>query len=428
MKTIKINYAPQNYQLSIHNSNSRFRVVVVGRRGGKTVLSINEMIKRSIQKPGLYWFVAPSYKQAKNIAWVILKKLLKVDTDWKFNESELSAEHPYIKTRIELKGADNEDSLRGVGLQGVVLDECATMKANVWPEIIRPMLLDSNGWALFIGTPKGKNWFWDIAMSKGDDWQMWQHPTSVNKYIDQKELEQLKSEMPERLYQQEIEAKFLDDDSSVFRKIAQCAVGEFKEPVLGRRYVIGADLAKHEDWTVLSVIDSNTLELVAFERFNQISWPDQKLKILELAHRYNNALVLLDSTGVGDAIYDDLQNSRVAVEGFKFTNESKRQLIEKLVISIEQRFIIFPRIPILIDELQRFSYELTAEGKFRYNAPEGFHDDCVISLALANWAVRSEHYPVRQLQKLATEDPIDRQGQGERVDYEYQFQENISGY
>lgn len=404
-------------------------MVVIGRRGGKTVLSINEIIKKAVSKPGLYWFVAPSYKQAKNIGWTILKNLLKVDKDWKFNESELSAEHPFINTKIELKGADNEDSLRGVGLSGVVLDECATMKQNVWPEIIRPMLLDSGGWALFIGTPKGKNWFFDIATKEDQDWKLWTYPTSVNSYISKEELNNLKKEMPERLYKQEIEAKFLDDDASVFRKISQCSVGELKEPITGHRYVMGVDLAKHEDWTVLTVIDQSTMEVVAFERFNNINWTEQKFRIQEMSNKYNHALCWVDSTGVGDAIYDDLHNYGVPVESYKFTSESKRNLIEKLVISIEQRFILFPRIQILIEELQRFSYEITSEGRIRYNAPDGFHDDCVISLALANWGVRLEHYPTKQIiNRQENELPVDRQGHGELVTKEIEYQYNFSGY
>lgn len=391
-------------------------------------MAINEIIKRAIETPGLYWYVAPSYKQVKAIAWNILKKMLAADPSWTFNQVELRADHP-CGTRIELKGADNEDSLRGVGVNGVVLDECATMKMNVWPEIIRPMLADTGGWALFIGTPRGKNWFFDLWIKQDPDWHSWHYPTSVNQYIPKKEIEDAKRDMPEKVFRQEFLAEFIDDDMGVFRGVRLCTVGELKAPILGRFYVMGVDLAKHEDFTVLTVLDALTREVVAFERFQDISWPEQKERIQKLAALYNNAMIIQDTTGVGDPIYDDLLNANVSIQGFKFTNESKRQLIEKLSLSIEQRLITFPKIDVLIDELKAYEYQLTSEGRVKFGAPDGKHDDCVISLALANWGIRHELYATRVLQERMDQPvELDRQGRGIPV-YEFEEkEESYSGY
>lgn len=337
---------------------------------------------------------------------------MKVDSLWKFNEAELSAFHPAIKTTIELKGADNEDSLRGVGLDGVGLDECAMIKANVWPEIIRPMLADRNGFAVFISTPKGRNWFYDIFTRKDDNWQSWAYPTSVNKYIAQEEINEAKKDMSERLFKQEFMAEFLDDDTGVFKGIRRCVVGELKSPILGRFYVIGVDLAKTEDFTVLTVIDSVTREVVAIERFQDVMWNIQKLRIQDLAFKYNNAYCLIDSTGVGDPIYEDLSISGISCEGYKFTNESKMQLIEQLAITIEQRQITFPNIDYLVDELRNYEYSITNEGRIKYGAPMGKHDDCVISLALAVWAIRGQLREAQATSRFIEETPKDRQGSG----------------
>jgi hypothetical protein len=419
-RTIEIPYAPQVYQKEIHYSPSRFKVVVVGRRGGKTEVLINEEIKQSVEDPGLHWIVAPTYRQVKSICWVRLKSLLKVDSDWKFNESELSAEHPKIGTRIELKGADNEESLKGVGLRSAGLDECALLKPNLWPEVIRPMLADTQGQAMFISTPKGRNWFYDLYMkgvNQEKDWQSWTHPTSINKYIQADEIAQMKLDMSERLFRQEIMAEFLDEETGVFRNVRQCIVGELKAPIEGRFYVLGADLAKTQDFTVLTVVDSVTREVVAHERFRDISWNEQKLRIQQLAKKYNNALVIIDSTGVGDPITEDLQHSNVSLyyegdkPGYKFTNESKVRLVEQLQLSIEQRLITFPRIEALISELNEYEYTISAGGKIIYNAPEGKHDDCVISLGLANWGIRHYIHSAQVIQQQERE-VIDRQGQG----------------
>lgn len=384
---------------------------------------MQEEVKRSIQDPGLHWIIAPSYRQVKAICWRRLKFILRVDPDWQYNEQELSAEHPKIGTRLELKGADNEDSLRGSGLKSAGLDECANMKSNVWPEIIRPMLADSRGPAIFISTPKAKNWFYDLYMkglNKEKDWGSWRYPTAVNQYINADEIAQMKKDMSERLYRQEILAEFLEDEAGVFQGIRSCMVGSYQAPVVGRFYVMGVDLGKAEDFSVLIVMDALTREVVAFERFNEIRWTEQKLRIQRLAHRYNNALVVIDSTGIGDPIAEDLQNANISLyyegekPGYKFTNDSKLRLIEQLVLAIEQRLITFPNEEVLVEELRQFTYEFTNNGRILYSAPEGKHDDCVISLALANWGIRTSLHSAQILQQQEKE-AIDKVGRGEPV-------------
>lgn len=420
---IEIDYSPQSYQSEIHENPTRYRVVVIGRRGGKTEFLLQEEVKLAIKNPGLHWIVAPSYRQVKAICWRRLKSILRVDMEWKYNEQELSAEHLKIGTRIELKGADNEDSLRGPGLKSAGFDECAIMKPNVWPEIIRPMLADSRGPATFISTPKAKNWFYDLYMkglNKEKDWQGWQYPTSINQYILKEEIEQMKKDMSERLFRQEVLAEFLEDEAGVFQGVRSCIVGSLQEPIVGRFYVMGGDLARTEDFSVLVVIDAITREVVAFERFADIRWTEQKLRIQRLAHKYNNALCVIDASGVGDPIVEDLQNANISLyyegdkPGYKFTNESKMKLIEQLVIAIEQRLITFPNIEVLIEELKQFSYSISQGGRIIYSAPEGKHDDCVIALALANWGIRTYLHSAQVLQDSEKE-IRDKQGQGELI-------------
>lgn len=393
-KAIEIDYEPQGYQSAIHESKARYKVVVIGRRGGKTLMAINELIRAAVEDPGPYWFISPTYRQSKQIAWQRLQHLLRPDDDWQFNKFDLSVSHPSIDTRIELKGAENEDSLRGVGIKGLVMDECAIMKKNLWPEILRPMLADSGGWAMFIGTPKGRNWFYDLFSHSGDVWECWRYPTSVNKYIPPEEIENMRRDMPERLFRQEIMAEFLEDESGVFRKIRQCIAGELEgEAKYGARYVMGVDLAKEHDFTVICVMNVFTRHLAHFERFNNIDWTEQKERIQRAANLFNNALCVVDATGVGDPIVEDLMNGGVSVLPFKFNQESKRELVERLTVAIEQRLLTFPNIPTLIEELERFSYEITDRGQIFYGAPEGFFDDCVIGLGLALWGMRTELYP-----------------------------------
>lgn len=427
---MRLHYVPQTYQKEIHESGKRFKVVIIGRRGGKTELAVRETIRAAVTKPGLYWIVAPSYRQVKSIVWTRLKQILRVDEYWKFNEQELYAEHTILNTRIELRGADNEDSLRGVGLDGVVMDECSTISANVWPEIIRPMLADRNGWALFISTPKGRNWLFDIFTKCDKDWKSWQYPTSVNKYIKQQEIDAMKADMSERLFKQEVKAEFLDDDTGVFKRVRLCNVGELFNPLSGRFYVMGVDLAKTHDFSVLTVIDSVTRNVVAFERFQDISWAEQQIKIQELALKYNNALCYIDSTGVGDPIYEALRDAGVSVDGYKFTNESKCKLVDNLAIAIEQRQITWPReLEVLTQELLDFEYDITRHGNITYGAPDGKFDDCVISLALATWGIRHNLKEAAVVeQSLQDIEPIDKQGKGTPYDQQRTEEFEFTGY
>jgi PBSX family phage terminase large subunit len=187
-------------------------VLVTGRRWGKTTLAVNHLAAAALLYPGAYYYVAPYYHQAKTIAWKMFLKYIPKELIKKTNETALSL---LLTTGSEicLKGADNPDSLRGVGLNMVVLDEYSQMKEEVWQEIIRPMLADTGGKALFIGTPKGKNQFWELwrkGQKEEEGFKSWSYPTSDNPVIDPQEIADAKSSLNERYFRQEWEASFED--------------------------------------------------------------------------------------------------------------------------------------------------------------------------------------------------------------------------
>ena len=147
---------------------------------------------------------------------------------------------------------------------------------------------------------------------------------------------------------------------------------------------MSVDLAKHQDFTVCYIADQNTKTVVYQDRFNQIDWGFQKTRILNLYQKYECKEAIIDSTGVGDAIFDDLQRAGMNVRSFKFTGTTKNPLIQNLSVAIDNQAISFYPFPELISELEIFGYEVSKMGAIRYNAPDGYHDDCVISLALIN--------------------------------------------
>jgi len=208
---IKLLYRPRKVFVDFHRRKERWGVVVVHRRCGKTVACINELIVKALlesKKDGRYAYVAPYYSQAKNIAWDYLLRFSK-PVMAKANQSELWVEL-INGARIRLFGADNADSLRGLYLDGIVLDEYADMRPRIWGEIIRPLLADRLGWAVFIGTPKGHNAFWDVYSNalQSPDWYAKTLRASKTGLLPPEELADAAKSMTQDQYLQEFECDF----------------------------------------------------------------------------------------------------------------------------------------------------------------------------------------------------------------------------
>ena len=236
-KRVVIPYKPHWGQVLLHNDTHRYKVIVCGRRWGKTIYAANKIIKSAVENPGLYWYIAPTYKQAKLIAWEIFKKYAVQELLLcKPNEAELKITLVNGAV-IMLMGADNPDSLRGVGLKGVVLDEFADIKREVWTKIVRPMLADYKGWADFTGTPKGKNnhlyehfikdiQFFDkdyrtpenVEIEVDANFKSFTFRTLDNPYIDPLEVETARNELAPQYFRQEWEASFEDYTGIIYKE------------------------------------------------------------------------------------------------------------------------------------------------------------------------------------------------------------------
>lgn len=207
---VEIPYKPRQWQKEVHSATCRFKVIVAHRRSGKTTMCINELIKQALTNPGTrFFYIAPTYRQAKVIAWEELKRFAPMPYVNKLNETELLVRF-FNGSVIELKGADNPDSLRGVGLNGVVFDEYSQQPSNIYTEIIRPALADKEGWAIWIGTPKGKNIFYEVfeEANNKDNWQRWLLKASETNIISPTELASARADMDENEYNQEFECSF----------------------------------------------------------------------------------------------------------------------------------------------------------------------------------------------------------------------------
>jgi len=211
-KVITIPYQPREHQLAIHQAvdTHRFSVAVCHRRFGKTVAAINHLLKAALQcdrESPRYAYIAPTYTQAKRVAWDYLLKYTE-PLERKANIAELRVD--FWDRRISLYGADNPDSLRGIYLDGVVLDEVGDMNPKVWNEIIRPALADRQGWAMFIGTPKGANHFKDLRdrAESEPNWALLEFRASDTGIVPKEELDAARKEMGDDKYNQEFECSF----------------------------------------------------------------------------------------------------------------------------------------------------------------------------------------------------------------------------
>jgi len=214
MPEVVIPYKLRRLQRFLHNQipKHRFNVIVAHRRSGKTVLCINHLIRAALTNPQpnpRYAFIAPTFKQGKSTAWDYIKNYSRNIPYIKFNESELRCDFPN-GSRITILGAENDQALRGIFLDGCVFDETQNISPVLFPEIIRPSLADRKGWCIFIGTPKGQNYFYKLHKQalEEEDWWTATYKASQTKVLDDKELSAAQRVMSKDLYEQEFECSF----------------------------------------------------------------------------------------------------------------------------------------------------------------------------------------------------------------------------
>jgi hypothetical protein len=294
---------------------------------------------------------------------------------------------------LAIRSTHSADNLRGAGLDLAVLDEAAFMAASVWPEVVRPMLLERQGKALFLSSPNGRNWFWELYTLGLDpeesDWQSFHFTSYDNPLILPAELDAIHRQTPERVWQQEYLAQFSDSAGQVFRGIHEAATAPTgSRPDAGTCYYAGVDWARDGDYTVVTVIDSDRRAVVTVDRFNQINWSLQRGRLKAVYDRWQPRVIWAESNSIGSVNIEALQAEGLPVRAFATTAKSKGPLIEDLALAIERRDLALLPDETLLHELAAYTMERLPGGSYRYSAPPGQHDDTVISLALAWYGVR----------------------------------------
>lgn len=389
MPQLKRDWVPHPAQSAIMGDPHRFRVVAAGRRFGKTKMSRGIAVERGFQNPGEYiWYVAPSHGDAFELGF---EAMLESIPD-ALIEDTMRSVPPSITltngTKYSFRSADGK--LRGRGLDLIVVDEAGEIPNRAWKEDLRPSLSDTGGDAVFIGTPKGRNWFFE-SFQRGsdgtfDEWASFQHSTYDNPHIPDSEIEAARAELPERVFKQEYLAIFLEDEGAVFGNVDDRNTRPYAiDDVRGQSpYSIGVDLARADNYTVAVAVDQDGM-VVDFGRWRGGSWAKMGRKLKTFFRDNTPATARMDATR-DNKIIEDLQAEvpEVTIEPVTFNASNKADLIENLAARLETEDIVFSGdLTTLTAELTAFEYDTTDAGNIRYGAPDGYNDDCVDALALA---------------------------------------------
>lgn len=338
-------------------------------------------------EPGVCYYVLPTYRQAKQVVWdALINDHIPPEIYEKKNDSELAI---YYKNGViqRFVGSEDPDKHRGTNPFDVVFDEYAEQTAAIWEAIFQPVLMENGGTATFVFTPKGKNHAWKLLQMAKDNplWFVSEKGVKDTSVFGKEELAEIQRNTPSALFAQEYEIAFNEAAGAFFRRITNNLYDkEQQQPEYGD-FQLGVDLAKYQDFTVITPFNLNTFRAYPQDRFNQIDWNLQKARIEATALRYK-ARVKIDATGVGDPVVEDLKSRGLNItdeDAIKFTEVTRMNLLNNLAMLLEQDKIQIPNDQGLIDELESFQYSLSPLGKIKVGAPESMHDDRVMSLALA---------------------------------------------
>lgn len=379
------------------DTTTKYVVGCFGRQAGKSFTGMNLILKWALENNGseLMW-VSPVYSQAKKVFTELVNSIVGTGLTKSINKSDLEVRFINGST-LYFRSGEREDTLRGYTLDFLVIDEAAYIKDPVWREVLRPTVLVRGKKVLFISTPKGKNWFYEIAQrGLSDDYKQYKtfYATSYDSpFITKEELEEAKLSLPEAIFRQEILAEFIDDGGEVFGNLKLTTImSSYPKQETSEKYYFGLDFGRQNDYTVLTILNSNG-EMVDFYRERQKSWDIIISEVLVKLRKWR-PVGFAEVNSIGDVLYENLRKQFPSVQPFVTSNDSKQNLIEELIMAMNETKLKLPTPELNADlykELSVFTYEYSPkQRRVKYGSPNGFHDDCVISLALAYHSLKKK--------------------------------------
>jgi phage FluMu gp28-like protein len=402
MKVINVDgFTPHEKQKEIIDlcldDQYKYIVCCTGRQFGKSFMGINILLKWALEdNNSISMFVSPIYAQAKKVFSEMVNAIAGSGLTTEINKSELHIK--FINgSIIYFRSGEREDSLRGYTLNYLIIDEAAYIKDEVWSTVLRPTTLVKGKKVLFLSTPKGRNWFYQIAM-RGYGEEFTQYVTYKassfdTPFISEEELMEAKLSLPENIYKQEILAEFIDDGGEVFQNLKKVSVlSKYPSHNSNEKYYAGLDFGRQNDYTVLTILDSEG-NLVDFYRERQKSWDIIISEVVSKLRQYKPQ-IFAEVNSIGDVLFENIRKQYSGIQPFVTSNDSKQNIIEDLIMVLNEEKLKLPTEDLNFDlyrEMSQFTYEYSPRTrKVRYTAPNGLHDDCVISLALANHALKKK--------------------------------------
>jgi len=396
-KYVGFNPHPHQRQMieEILTSSAKYHIANVGRQFGKSLMGMNLLLYWAINDgPCRVMWVSPVYSQASKVHKELYAAIAEsgIVAQNNFSSNELTFKNG---SRIIFRSAERYDNIRGETLDYAILDECAFMRDEAWREAIKPTLLVRGKKALFISTPKGRNWFYDLyQLGVSEDHHNYKSYTGSSydtPFIAREEIDEAKKTLPERVFQQEYLAQFIDGGGEVFQNIKdRTYVGDWQKPH-GKVYC-GIDLGRAEDYTVATFMDANGTVIYIY-RANQREWSQMVREILELIRKWN-ATVMIEVNSIGDVIYEQIKKEWQDSHPFVTSSKSKQEIIEGLILDFNNYDIQLPSSELfsyLSHELEIFTYNYNPKTRnISYGHPVGQHDDTVISLAITNYCRKTK--------------------------------------
>ena len=391
-------------QKSISSDQNRFRVVVAGRRFGKSFLSINEIAKFARKPNQRCLYVAPTYRQAKTVIWDDLKEMLyKVNWIKKVNESDLSI-LLVNGSKISIRSSDNKDALRGAKYNFIVLDECSDMDPDTFYTVLRPALSDMKGHCMFIGSPKGRNWFYDLWVQAGasEDWSAHQYTTIEGGQVDQEEIDSAKRDMDDRQFQQEYLASFVDYAGVIYYAFTEENVIPYDKKLLPPRepIYVGIDMNINPMSAVIGVINKSGVLHIIDEL--EIYSSNTNELVQEIKTRYPHRIInafpdasgqaqKTSAAGVTDHIILQNAGMKVRVGNINPPVVDRINSVNSLLCNTnrERNLLIDPSCKRLRECLIKHTYK---EGTRQPNKTDGFDHllDSLGYLVYNNFVIRKE--------------------------------------
>ncbi len=391
---IVLRYKPHKTQLLLHESTANFKTALCGRRWGKSLAACYELIKRIIDPDIKMAWLAPSYSTC-SIGVDAMKHICRDAPGF----VKFTGNSPVVATfcngvKVPFISLERPEFLRGKGLSYAVIDESELIKDATFYDIISPCFAQSqNAESLYISTPRRKNSWFHKAFLKGQDpianpkFESFHFPSESNPYLSREYIEEQRLSLPHDTFIREYLAQYTDADSSVFKSIWPC-VNDGDPTCDHCERSIGFDMAKTQDYCVLTAMCTKCGKIVDFDRFNQVDWVTVVDKMFQFQIKNTKGTeptpIYFDATGVGAVVADMIKDKGILnTIPYIFSNPSKQKLITDLKALFDHQRISIPaHLTELLHELQVFEVVVSKSGNNIYNAPDSMHDDCVWSLGL----------------------------------------------